>query len=48
MHLEENLRAVQVQLTPADLPEIDTVFSGIRVHGGRMNEMQMEAVDETK
>jgi aryl-alcohol dehydrogenase-like predicted oxidoreductase len=48
VHLEENLRATQVHLTPADLREIDTVLSGLKVHGGRMNEMQMEAVDETK
>jgi len=47
-HLEENLGAIHVQLTPADLREIETAFSKITVHGGRMNEMQMEAVDQTE
>jgi aryl-alcohol dehydrogenase-like predicted oxidoreductase len=48
VHIEENLRAIQVELTPADLREIDAVFSGLTVHGGRMNEMQMEVVDQTR
>ena len=47
-HLEENLRAIQVQLTPADLRELDTALSALKVHGGRMNEMQMEVVEHTK
>ena len=46
-HLNENLGAVNVQLTPADLREIDTAFSKIKVHGGRMNEEQMKIVDQT-
>jgi aryl-alcohol dehydrogenase-like predicted oxidoreductase len=46
-HLNENLGAVNVQLTPADLGEIDTALSGIRVHGIRMNEEQMRYVDQT-
>ena len=46
-HLNENLGATNVQLTPADLSEIQTAFSAITVHGGRMNEMQMEIVDAT-
>jgi aryl-alcohol dehydrogenase-like predicted oxidoreductase len=46
-HLRENLGAVDVQLTPADLREIETAFSGITVHGGRMNEEQMRVVDQT-
>ena len=46
-HLNENLGAVNVLLTPADLREIDTAFSGIKVHGGRMNEEQMKVVDQT-
>jgi len=33
-HLRENLGAVDVQLTPADLGEIETALSGIIVHGG--------------
>jgi len=46
-HLRENLGAVDVQLTPADLREIETAFLGITVHGGRMNEEQMRVVDQT-
>ena len=37
-HLNENLGAINVQLTPADLREIETAFSKLTVHGGRMNE----------
>ena len=46
-HLNENLGAIHVELTPADLREIETAFSEITVHGGRMNEEQMKAVDQT-
>jgi aryl-alcohol dehydrogenase-like predicted oxidoreductase len=46
-HLSENLGAIQVKLAPTDLAEIQTAFSKIKVHGGRMNEMQMQAVDQT-
>jgi aryl-alcohol dehydrogenase-like predicted oxidoreductase len=46
-HLHENLGAINVQLTPADLREIDTAFSKITVHGGRMNEEQMKVIDQT-
>jgi aryl-alcohol dehydrogenase-like predicted oxidoreductase len=46
-HLNENLGAIHVQLTPADLRELETAFSGITVHGGRMNEEQMRYVDQT-
>jgi aryl-alcohol dehydrogenase-like predicted oxidoreductase len=45
-HLNENLGAINVQLTLADLREIETEFSKIRVYGGRMNEMQMQQVDQ--
>jgi aryl-alcohol dehydrogenase-like predicted oxidoreductase len=47
-HLEENLGAINMQLKPADLREMDAAFSKVTVHGGRMNEMQMEIVDQTK
>jgi aryl-alcohol dehydrogenase-like predicted oxidoreductase len=46
--LHENLRAVDVQLTPVDLREVETVLSKITVHGGRMNEERMTAVDQTE
>lgn len=45
-HLLENLGANDLQLTPADLNELDQAFSRITVHGGRMNQMQMQAVDQ--
>jgi aryl-alcohol dehydrogenase-like predicted oxidoreductase len=45
-HLNENLGAVNVQLTPTDLRELETAFSKIKVHGGRMNEMQMQVVEQ--
>ena len=44
-HLHENLGAIHVQLTPADLHEIETAVSGITVRGGRMNHEQMQVVD---
>lgn len=46
-HLNENLGALNVQLTPAELSELETAFSKIKVHGGRMNEIQMRVVDQT-
>lgn len=46
-HLNENLGAINVQLTPADLSELATEFSKLKVHGGRMNEMYMKVVDQT-
>ncbi len=33
--LEENLRATQIELTPADLDDIETALAGIRVEGDR-------------
>ena len=47
-HLNENLGAVNIQLTPADLREIEADFSQIKVHGGRMNEEQMKVVDQSQ
>jgi aryl-alcohol dehydrogenase-like predicted oxidoreductase len=44
-HLAENLGAIHVELTPAELVELETAFSRIKVHGGRMNEMQMQVVE---
>jgi aryl-alcohol dehydrogenase-like predicted oxidoreductase len=41
-HLNENLGAINVQLTPADLREIETAFSKIKVHGGRMSTMSLK------
>ncbi|MBY3395646.1 aldo/keto reductase [Rhizobium laguerreae] len=44
-HLNENLAALRVELTPADLTEINAVLAANPVHGGRMSPMFMEAVD---
>ena len=46
-HLNENLGALAVQLTPAELQEIETAFSTIAVHGERMDEANMRLVDQT-
>src|SRR5215213_1409852 len=46
-HLQENLGALNVQLTPTDLTDLEAEFSTLTVHGGRMNKMQMEYVDTT-
>ena len=47
-HLNENLGAINVQLTPADLREIETAFAKIKVYGGRMGEKYMLDVDRTE
>jgi aryl-alcohol dehydrogenase-like predicted oxidoreductase len=46
-HLDENLETINVRLTSADLREIETNFSKIKVHGGRMSEKYMWEVDQT-
>jgi hypothetical protein len=33
---------MEIQLTSADLQELETEFSKLKVYGGRMNAMQME------
>ena len=44
-HLTENLGALDVALTPADLQELDSDFSKITVHGERMDEANMRIVE---
>ena len=44
--LEENLGAINVQLTLVDLRR-STLFSRMTVYGGRMNAEQMKVVDKT-
>lgn len=46
-HLTENLGASDIQLSLSELREIDTAFSRIKVHGGRMNPEQMQVVDQS-
>lgn len=45
-HLRENLGAVNVQLTAADLREIETAFSRIEIYGGRMDARQMAQIGQ--
>jgi len=45
-HMTENLGVAHVELTAADLREIETASAAIKVHGGRMNEEQMKVVDK--
>src|SRR5690349_16632529 len=45
-HLNENLGAVALELTAADVDEIDEVLGRIPVHGGRMSAVHMEMVDQ--
>lgn len=43
-HLRENVAATKLVLTQKDLDEIDDALRGVQVHGGRMNEQQMQVV----
>jgi aryl-alcohol dehydrogenase-like predicted oxidoreductase len=45
-HLRENLDVVKVQLTPADLRELETAFSRIEIYGGRMDAKQMAQIGQ--
>ncbi|WP_457425436.1 aldo/keto reductase [Roseateles sp. P5_E7] len=44
-HLDENLGAVRLQLSTADLRTLNDAVASSPVRGGRMNEMQMKVVD---
>jgi aryl-alcohol dehydrogenase-like predicted oxidoreductase len=44
-HLRENLGAPAIKLSATELSALDADFSKLMVHGGRMNEMQMRAVE---
>jgi aryl-alcohol dehydrogenase-like predicted oxidoreductase len=43
--LEENLGAAEIELTPEDLREIDSVYSTITVQGARLSEEHMSLID---
>ena len=45
-HLRENLGAVDVQLTPADLSEIETGLARLEIYGGRMDARQMAQIGQ--
>ena len=40
-HLNENLGAYDIQLTTSEFQELEKEFAKLKVHGGRMNAMQM-------
>ncbi len=44
-HLDENLGAVEIELTPNDLREIESAFSKIKVQGARLSEEHMKLID---
>jgi aryl-alcohol dehydrogenase-like predicted oxidoreductase len=43
--LEENLGAVNIELTPDDLREIDIAFSKVNVQGARLSDEHMKLID---
>ncbi|MES2848761.1 MAG: aldo/keto reductase [Bacteroidota bacterium] len=45
-HLNENLGAIDIQLTHDETLELNAASSKIIIHGGRMNEMQMQVVEQ--
>lgn len=45
-HLQENIGATKLVLTEGDLREIDRALAEHQVHGGRMNEQQMQVVED--
>ena len=44
-HLLENLGAIDVELSPADLRELESEYALMTVHGLRMDEANMRAID---
>ena len=46
-HLNENLGAIHVNLTSADLREIETAFAKIKINGGRMSAAFMRDVEQS-
>lgn len=45
-HLRENVGAVRVELTPAELREIDAGLARLEVYGGRMDAVQMAQIGQ--
>lgn len=45
-HLRENMGAVNVQFTPADLREIETGFARLEIYGGRIDARQMAQISQ--
>ena len=45
-HLVENIGAVNVQLTPADVLELETGLARFEIYGGRMDAVQMAQINQ--
>ena len=45
-HLGENVGAVNVQLSPTDVAELESAFSRLEVYGGRMDARQMKQIGQ--
>jgi len=45
-HLRENMGAIDVQLTPADISKIETGMSRLEIYGGRMDARQMAQIGQ--
>jgi len=45
-HLYENLGVTNIELNQSDILELETGAAKIIIHGGRMNEIQMQVVDK--
>jgi aryl-alcohol dehydrogenase-like predicted oxidoreductase len=45
-HLRENIGAIDVQLTPGDVSEIETGISRLEIYGGRMDARQMAQIGQ--
>jgi hypothetical protein len=43
--MEENLRAMDLQLTAADVQEIEAGFAAITIHGARSSEAVLSLID---
>jgi aryl-alcohol dehydrogenase-like predicted oxidoreductase len=46
-HLGENLGALEIGLTPADLDEIESAFCDIQVQGARLSEPHLQQIDQS-
>jgi aryl-alcohol dehydrogenase-like predicted oxidoreductase len=46
-HLNENLGAINIELTPADLREIESAYCAVRVQGVRLSEKHMQQIDQS-
>jgi aryl-alcohol dehydrogenase-like predicted oxidoreductase len=46
-HLDENLGVINIELTAADLREIESAFSAISVQGVRLPERHMQQIDQS-